>query len=100
VQEVKGRPIKPIEFTPDEIEILAEMEHGRWVVERLQSGWKFGSKKDTVNKISPYIIPWSALSEEVKKWDRQAVRKIPELLVQVGIEVIRNTVVKNIDNTK
>lgn len=89
VKEVKGRPIKPLSFSEQEVEVMAEMEHGRWVVERLQRGWKFGSKKDTANKISPYLIPWSELSEEVKKWDRQAVRKIPELLAQAGIEIIK-----------
>jgi len=45
------------EFTPAEIEILAEMEHNRWVSERLFDGWVYGKKRDIEKKISPYSSP-------------------------------------------
>ena len=77
------------QFTPGEVEIMAELEHGRWNVERLLDGWKWGPKKDVAKKISPYIIPWSALSEEMKESDREAVRHIPHLLAEVGMEIVR-----------
>jgi hypothetical protein len=78
------------EFSPEEVEIMAELEHGRWNVERLLDGWKWGPIKDVANKISPYIIPWTGLPEEMKEYDRDAARQIPHLLEQVGMEVIRN----------
>jgi hypothetical protein len=77
------------EFSPEEVEIMAELEHGRWNVERLLDGWKWGPIKDVANKISPYIIPWTALPEDMKEYDRDAARQIPHLLEQVGMEVIR-----------
>jgi hypothetical protein len=78
-----------MEFTKDEIEIMAEMEHGRWNVERLSDGWRWGEKKDVDKKISPYLVGWDQLPENVKEWDREAVRAIPKLLESVGLEIRR-----------
>ena len=79
----------PMTFTEAEIEIMVKMEHARWNVERLLDGWKWGEKKDVTKKTSPYLVSWSELPEEVKEWDRQTVRKIPEFLAKVGLEVRR-----------
>ena len=79
--------ISPREFTPKEIEAMAEMEHGRWNVERILDRWTLGEKKDVARKVSPYLVPWKDLPENVKDWDRQAVRAIPEFLAQVGLEI-------------
>lgn len=90
IHKAKGQDISLMKFTEDEIEFLAEMEHARWNAERLLSGWKLGNEKDVIKKISPYIVPWSELLDEVKEWDREAVRKIPEILAEVGLEIHRN----------
>jgi len=90
VRKTKNLPISPIVFTIEEIEMMAEMEHKRWVKERLAKGWKYGEIKDTDNKISPYLIPWSDLSDEIKELDRNPVRKIPEFLARVNLEVFKD----------
>lgn len=90
VRKVENNSIKPINFTSSEIEIMAEMEHERWNAERLLKGWRLGKKKDAIRKISPYLMPWSELPDDVKELDRQPVRKIPQLLAQVGLEVRRH----------
>jgi len=89
VHEVRDRPIALMTFNKGEIETMAKMEHARWVVERLMDGWKLGEKKDITKKISPYLVPWSKLPENIKEWDRDPVRKIPEFLANVGLEVHR-----------
>jgi hypothetical protein len=81
--------VTPRQFTPGEVEIMAELEHARWNVERLLDGWKWGPIKDVAKKVSPYIIPWSALPEEMREVDREVVRDIPHLLAEVGIEIVR-----------
>lgn len=83
------KPEKRFEFTEEQVEILAEMEHERFVDERLKNGWVYGSKRDPVKKISPYLVPWSKLTEEVKDWDRNPVRKIPERLEACGLEIYK-----------
>lgn len=85
----EGIEIEPVVFSPDEVEILAELEHGRWNAERLLKGWKLGPKKDIDRKISPYLVTWQNLPENIKEYDREAVRNIPQNLAKVGIEVYK-----------
>ncbi|MFO7852649.1 MAG: RyR domain-containing protein [Bacteroidota bacterium] len=87
VEEVTDREINLVSFTGDEIELLAEIEHGRWNVERLLEGWTWAEKKNAGKKESPYLVSWSKLPEEVKEWDRAAVRIIPDLLKSVHLEI-------------
>ena len=70
----------PVELTPEEVERLARMEHGRFVIERLRAGWRWGEKRDAERKTSPYLVGWSQLSPEVQEIDRNTVRRIPEFL--------------------
>jgi len=77
------------EFTPEEVELLAEMEHERWVLEREADGWTYGETRDVDAKISPHLRPWDELTEEVKEYDRETVRGIPEFLAKAGFEVHR-----------
>ncbi|MCX5673890.1 MAG: hypothetical protein NTX87_02680 [Planctomycetota bacterium] len=69
--------------TPDQMELLARMEHTRMTAERLLSGWTQGPH-DYVGKSSPHLVPWEELPEDVKEDIRQAVRTIPNLLELVG----------------
>lgn len=85
----KDKGEKLFEFTPEEIEKMAEMEHGRWVEERLRDGWKPGAVKDTEKKTSPYLVPWNQLSEEIKGYDRNAVKGIPSFLKIAGFNICR-----------
>ncbi len=91
VHKVTDRNIELLTFTNQEIEVLAEMEHGSWNVERLMNGWRWGPVKDVDKKTSPHLVKWSELPEDVKDWDRDAVRSIPELLASVGLEVKRDS---------
>ena len=53
--------------------------------------WTFGSPKDPEKKITPYLVGWADLSDEVREWDRQAVRNIPFLLAHAKFEIYRMT---------
>jgi mutator protein MutT len=72
------------EFSKVQIEQLAEWEHGRWNVERLKAGWRFGEKKDETRKVSPYLVSWHDLPDAIKNYDRAAVRDWPAILAQAG----------------
>jgi hypothetical protein len=90
VKPAENGKAEPFQFAATELERLAEMEHGRWNAERLLDGWRFGETKDVARKISPHLIPWAVLPEDVKKWDRDAVKEIPVLLAQVGMQICRS----------
>ncbi|HMP75224.1 MAG TPA: RyR domain-containing protein [Kiritimatiellia bacterium] len=80
-----------INFTEEEVERMAELEHGRWNVERLRDGWRPGPRDDA-NKRHPCIVPWSdrkTLTEAIKDYDRNAVRQFPAQLARVGLDVVR-----------
>jgi hypothetical protein len=73
---------------PDQVvEILAVFEHDEWVRERLANGWTFGEIKDIEKKISPSLVLYNELSEEVKDLDRDVIRNIPRLLEMIGMAV-------------
>ncbi len=76
-------------FEPDEVETLSIMEHARWVEERRRAGWRQGSRKDVERKITPYLVPWDELSEEIKDLDRNAVREIPAVLARTDLGIYR-----------
>jgi ppGpp synthetase/RelA/SpoT-type nucleotidyltranferase len=80
---------KPVVFTREEVEAMARMEHGRYNAERLLDGWRWGEVRDPQGKTNPHLISWDELPEEVRKIDRQTVRKIPEFLAAVGLRVRR-----------
>ena len=79
------------DFTKDEIDFMAEMEHGRWNVGHLRSCWRYGLEKDEAAKISPYLILWKYLSDEIKGYDREAVCNFPRLLWNVWLKVVRKS---------
>ncbi len=76
-------------FTPAEVEIMAELEHERWCRERQADGWTAGPTRDDARKVTPHLAPWAELAEDVKDYDRNAVRALPELLTSAGYEIVR-----------
>jgi hypothetical protein len=77
------------QFKPEEIEMLAELEHTRWNVERLLANWEHGPTNQKVERISPHLAPWRALDESIKKYDRDAVTDIPKRLAAAQMKVVR-----------
>jgi ppGpp synthetase/RelA/SpoT-type nucleotidyltranferase len=71
----------------DGLKRLAEMEHGRWNVERLLRGWRWAEKKDVALKLSPYLVPWTALTPDIQGYDVSAIRELPHNLHAAGFEV-------------
>lgn len=86
-----GYPLALLEFTAEEVERLAEVEHQRWIEERKATGWIYGQRKDVAQKINPLLIPWSELPEEAKGYNRDAVRRIPKVLAKADLEIRRST---------
>jgi len=87
---VHSEPVEELsavtDFTPEQIELLAREEHDDWVAERLSNGWTHG-ERDAEKKQSPYLIPYKALPENIKDYDRDAVRNIFPMLRQLGVHV-------------
>ena len=91
VHKVTKRPVSLMTFSKDEIETMAKIEHARWNIERLLDGWTWAKERDVIKKTSPYLVSWSDVPDEIRELDRETVRKIPEFLAKVGLEVHRKT---------
>ncbi len=81
--------VEPFSFTPEEIEIMAKIEHDRFIRERKRQGYRYGAEKSAELKTSPTLVPWDELSEEEKEKDRDVARHIPELLARARFRIYR-----------
>jgi ppGpp synthetase/RelA/SpoT-type nucleotidyltranferase len=87
---VSARPAgETVTLTTDEVERLAEMEHGRYNAERLLEGWTWSEVKDDDRRTSPHLVSWTELADDIREYDRQTVREIPEFLAKIGLAVQR-----------
>jgi hypothetical protein len=69
-------------FPPDDLmmELLAQLEHRRWMADKHLAGYSYGEKRDEDRMLHPDLIPWEELTEEDKEKDRANIRQIPQLL--------------------
>ncbi len=77
----------PFNFPGDDLEILSELEHERWLNAKLSTGWQYAPKTDKPKKLNQNIVPWDKLPEAEKEKDREMVRGIPRILAKAGFAV-------------
>jgi len=75
-------------FNPEDVEMMAKMEHARWNAERFLAGWALGPR-DPERRTSPYLVAWDDLPEQIREYDRTTVRNIPALLEAIGEKIVR-----------
>jgi hypothetical protein len=90
VRPVDGEPVifNKKDFTDPEVDKMAELEHGRWNIDRVRDGWRFG-KRDDAKKLHDCLVSWAKLPDDIRDYDRTAVRDFPEILAKAGLEVKR-----------
>lgn len=87
-EQCRGELVK--QFSEDEIEILAKMEHVRWCAEKWLDGWQKGPVKDPHQRTHPLLVPWEELPEVERDKDRDPVRSIPALVERSGCVIERS----------
>lgn len=90
--ELQAKPdgfISVLEFTESEIERLALVEHQRWLDQQRISGWTWGEQKDEVRRTNPNIVAWEELTEEVRCYNHDCIRRIPKVLARADFEILR-----------
>jgi hypothetical protein len=82
-------PDEPVfEFTGDDVERLAPLEHRRWEHAMKRLGYRQGSTR--TNRTHPLIdVPFDELPDENKEKDRAHVRAIPAILAEAGFRITR-----------
>lgn len=71
-----------VRFPPDAetLEVLAQLEHRRWMADKHLAGYSFGPRRDEDRMLHPDLIPWEQLTDADKEKDRENIRQIPKLL--------------------
>jgi hypothetical protein len=79
----------PGSFTDEEVGRLAQMEHERWMKQKLANGWFYASETDKAKKLHKDLVAFDQLPEEEKEKDRILVRGIPEILTHAGYKMVK-----------
>lgn len=61
------------------LELLAEAEHDRWVIERLLDGWTYGQRNND-KRLHPSIQSFVALEEKIRDIDRDINSILPNVV--------------------
>lgn len=108
-QAPPGGPVA--QFSREEVELLAEQEHDRWVLLKLAQGWSFAPRRHDEGRRHPDLVPWrelghderirrygtesaarigpGTLPEEEKEKDRLLIRRIGEILALTGHTAVK-----------
>jgi RyR domain len=100
----------PFDFPGGDLELLASMEHERWMKAKIAAGWRWAPETDKAKQLHKDLLPWRKLTdeerrrlsphesaaigpgeipEEEKEKDRLLVRAIPKILAQAGYTVVK-----------
>jgi hypothetical protein len=79
----------PSELSNDEVEKLAEMEHERWMNQKIATGWKWASTTDKSMKLHRDLVPWNQLTHEEQEKDRILVKGISRIIAEAGYTMVK-----------
>jgi hypothetical protein len=82
-----GRAVDVQQVVTDNLELLAEQEHGRFTAERLTGGWT-GGVRDPARFMSPHLKPWQEIDEEAKEYDREVLQDVFAAMTEAGVRVV------------
>jgi len=68
------------------LETLSEIEHARWMRDKMADGWRLG-KYDKELKLTPELVPYDKLDDETREIIRKSLRPIPGYLREIGYEL-------------
>lgn len=82
-----------IQLTDDLLELreaIAENAHDVWAVARMKEGWTYGKVRDDANKKHPDLIPYSALPDSEKEYDRLMALDTIKLVKKLGFTISKD----------
>lgn len=82
-------PGEEYSLTENSIELLAEMEHRRWLEERTGEGWLYSQHRRDAFRQHPDLRPWDRLSEDARDKNRDSVRELAAIVGDAGFRIVR-----------
>lgn len=94
VEEYKPSPINvdsiPLDGELEELqEAIAENAHNIWAEARFHEGWTYGKDRNDVDKKHPDLIPYTALPDSEKEYDRIMALKTIKLVKRLGFDIVK-----------
>lgn len=94
VDEYEPHPINvdkiPLDGNLEELqEAIAENAHDVWAQARIKEGWTFGKERDDVNKKHPDLVPYTALPDSEKQYDRIMAFNTIKLVKKLGYDIVK-----------
>lgn len=68
---------------------IAENAHNVWAKARIKEGWTYGKEFDDEKKEDPTIMPYTALPDSEKEYDRLTAFNTIKLVKKLGFEIIK-----------
>jgi hypothetical protein len=66
-------PTPDLNADPELLERVAALEHTRWLSEKRLCGWQHGGARDNARRLHPALVPWEALGEHDRAFNRAMV---------------------------
>jgi len=94
VEEYDPHPIDvdqiPLDGDLEELqEAIAENAHDVWAAARIKEGWSYGKERDDVRKLHPDLIPYTALPDSEKEYDRIMAFNTIKLVKKLGYDIVK-----------
>lgn len=80
-------PPLAFDYLEEEVALLAQAEHVRWMNERIRRELRRGPER--TEWTHPDIAPWEELSEKARDKDAEFIRALPRLLADAGFQIMR-----------
>ena len=68
-------------------EAIAKQVHDIWAIGHIKEGWVYGKTRDDALKTTPCLVPYEALPESEKQYDRETAIGTIKLIRALGFRV-------------
>ena len=68
-------------------EMLAVNTHDVWASQRFAEGWSLGPQRDDLRKEHPGLIPYEALPETEREYDRNTALETLKVILALGYRI-------------
>lgn len=94
MREYRPQPIDTSDIIlPDDLleltEKIAKNTHDVWAVGRIKEGWRYGEKRDDVNRLTPCMVEYDSLPDSEKEYDRNTSLETLKLILKLGYKITR-----------
>ena len=70
-----------------QVELMARNVHELWAESRISQGWTYGAQRDDKQKTHSCLVPYEALPDEEKDYDRHTAIGTLKLIMKLEFQI-------------